>query len=76
MLEINTKSFLELGITYPDVQFFPIIKELEIPIMVNSDCHYPDKVLDGFNPVYELLVKAGFNSTMELTEKGWEVSDF
>ena len=76
MLEINTKSFLELGITYPDVQFFPIIKELEIPIMVNSDCHYPDKVLDGFNPVYELLIKAGFNSTMELTEKGWEVSDF
>ncbi len=71
MIEINTKSFLELGITYPDVHFFPIIKELDIPVMVNSDCHYPDKILDGFQPVYKLLKKAGINTTMELTEKGW-----
>ena len=71
MLEINTKSFAELGITYPDVQFFPVIREMGIPILVNSDCHYPDKILDGFGPVYELLIQAGFQSKMELTEKGW-----
>lgn len=71
MLEINTKSFPELGITYPDVQFFPVIRELGIPILVNSDCHYPDKILEGFNPVYDLLIQAGFQSKMELTGKGW-----
>lgn len=54
-VEINTKSYLSLGITYPDVQFFPLLKELEIPVIVNSDCHYPDKVMDGFEEVYELL---------------------
>lgn len=58
MIEINTKSFLQLGITYPDVQFFPIIKELDIPVIVNSDCHYPDKVTDGFEEVYKLLKEA------------------
>lgn len=76
MIEINTKSYLGLGITYPDVQFFPIIKELDIPVMVNSDCHDPDKILDGFDPVYTLLKKAGFEKTMELTEKGWEEVEF
>lgn len=72
MLEINTKSYLELEITYPDVQFFPVINELEIPIMVNSDCHYPDKIIDGFQPVYKLLKDAGIRSTMQLTKSGWE----
>ena len=71
MLEINTKSFIELGITYPDVRFFPVIREIGIPILVNSDCHYPDKILEGFNPVYDLLIQAGFQSKMELTGKGW-----
>ena len=71
MLEINTKSFLELGITYPDVQFFPIIREMGIPILVNSDCHYSDKILDGFGQVYELLIQAGFQSKMELKGKEW-----
>ena len=75
MLEINTKSFPELGITYPDVQFFPVIRELGIPILVNSDCHYPDKISDGFGPVYELLMKAGFQSKMELTGNGWVESE-
>lgn len=75
MLEINTKSFAELGITYPDVQFFPVIREMGIPILVNSDCHYPDKILDGFGSVYELLIQAGFQSNMELTGKGWVESE-
>lgn len=76
LIEINTKSYVTLGITYPDVQFFPIIKELDIPLMVNSDCHYPDKVTDGFEPVYELLKKAGITKTMEMTEKGWMEAEF
>lgn len=71
MIEINTKSFTELGITYPDVQFFPIVRELRIPVMVNSDCHYPDKITDGFYEVYELLKQAGFQSIMELAGKEW-----
>ena len=76
IVEINTKSYLDFGITYPDVQFFPIIKELGIPVMVNSDCHYPDKITDGFKEVYKLLKKVGFERTMELTQKGWEEVEF
>lgn len=74
MIEINTKSYLELGITYPDVQFFPIIKELEIPVMVNSDCHYPDKVIDGYSEVFKKLKEAGITETVDLMEEGWVLS--
>ena len=76
ILEINTKSFLDRGFTYPDQQFFPLIKELKIPIIVTSDCHYPDKITIGFEPVYELLKKNGFNELMELTKNGWESFEF
>lgn len=76
MLEINTKSFLEKGFTYPDEQFFPLINELKIPIIVTSDCHYPDKITDGFEQVYKSLKKVGFKELMELTENGWESFTF
>lgn len=66
ILEINTKSFLDRGFTYPDQQFFPLINELKIPIIVTSDCHYPDKITIGFEPVYELLKENGFKELMEL----------
>ncbi|VBB46020.1 Histidinol phosphate phosphatase HisJ family [uncultured Paludibacter sp.] len=67
ILEVNTKSYLEKGITYPDVQFFPLINELKIPIIVTSDCHYPDKITAGFEPVYTLLKESGFKELMELS---------
>lgn len=76
MIEINTKSYIRLGITYPDIQFFPIIKELDIPVMVNSDSHHPDKITDGFDEVFKMLKKAGINSVMELSENGWNEVEF
>lgn len=76
ILEINTKSYLKSGFTYPDEQFFPLIKELDIPIIVSSDCHYPDKITDGFDEVYPLLKKAGINEQMEIIKTGWRSSKF
>lgn len=66
ILEINTKSYIEKGFTYPDVQFFRLINELKIPIIVTSDCHYPDKITDGFEPVYTLLKESGIKELMEI----------
>ncbi|MFV0471883.1 MAG: histidinol-phosphatase [Paludibacteraceae bacterium] len=74
ILEINTKSFLEKGLTYPDIRFFPLISELKIPIVVSSDCHYPDKICDGFEPVYKILKEAKLNELMELKGKIWNTA--
>jgi len=71
ILEINTKSFLEKGITYPDVKFFPIIKTMQIPVILSSDCHYPDKIIEGFDSVYLLMKKAGIDNILQMSDNGW-----
>ncbi len=76
ILEINTKSLTEKGITFPHQQFFPIIKELEIPILVNSDCHYPTNVIHGFQPVYNQLKKTGFKTMQQFTDNKWQPVEF
>lgn len=72
ILEINTKSFTEKGLTFPHQHFFPLISEMGLRIVVNSDCHYPTNVIDGFFPVRNLLKQAGINSTQELFEGKWQ----
>ncbi len=37
MVEINTKSYHELGTFYPNERYFPFLKELGIRVQVNSD---------------------------------------
>jgi len=72
ILEINTKSLAGKGMTYPDFQFFPLINELQIPIHVNSDCHYPTNVIDGFEPTYKALKEVGFKTMHQLVNGSWQ----
>jgi histidinol-phosphatase (PHP family) len=76
ILEINTKSLSVLGKTFPDNQFFPLINELQIPITVNSDCHYPTNITDGFIQTFKALKNAGFTSVYQLSKNGWQSSTF
>lgn len=76
ILEINTKSFALKGTTYPDVQFFSLINDLQIPIVVNSDCHYPTSILDGFEPAFTALKNAGFKTMQQLVNGMWQPVEF
>ena len=76
ILEINTKSMSEKGITYPDQRFYPLIKDLEIPIVVNSDCHYPTNIIDGFKVAFKALKEAGFTSMHQLIDGTWQAVEF
>jgi histidinol-phosphatase (PHP family) len=76
ILEINTKSLNEKGFTYPNQQFFPLMKELQIPITVNSDCHYPTNIIDGFEPTFKVLKEAGFNTMHQLVRGTWQAVEF
>jgi histidinol-phosphatase (PHP family) len=76
VLEINTKSLAEKGITYPDIQFYPLINELQIPIVVNSDCHYPTNILDGFEKTFLNLKNAGFKTMYQIVNGKWEAVEF
>jgi len=72
IVEINTKSLVGKGFAYPDVQFFPLLKELGIPVTVNSDCHYPTNLLDGFAPAYQALKAAGITTVHQLIDGTWQ----
>lgn len=76
ILEINTKSLVEHGITYPHQNFYGLIKDLDIPIMINSDCHYPHLITAGFEKTYYELYQIGFRSLQQLTDHGWETTIF
>lgn len=76
LLEINTKSLHDHAITYPNQHFYHLIKELDIPIMVNSDCHYPNNVNAGFEQTYLALKKCGFTSLQQLSGSGWQAVEF
>ncbi len=72
MVEINTKNFTRKGEFYPHADYLHRLCELQIPVMVNSDSHYPDKVNSGREAAFELLKKAGFKATRELIRGRWE----
>jgi histidinol-phosphatase (PHP family) len=51
------------------------LKELDIPVIVNSDCHYPDKITAGFPEAYAALNNAGIKEVYQLSGAGWEPVD-
>ena len=71
IVEINTKSFYEKGIVFPGIRYFKQLHQLNIPVMVNSDCHYPDKITDGFSEMHKLLQEAGFQTVRLLNNGQW-----
>lgn len=47
IVEINTKAFYNYNRLFPNERYFRRIKELNIPVVFNSDAHYSDKIDSG-----------------------------
>ncbi|MCC8187792.1 MAG: histidinol-phosphatase [Bacteroides sp.] len=69
--EINTKAFETFGIFYPSVQDFPLLHSLHIPVVVNSDAHYPDRINSGRREALTSLYQSGFREVMEIRQGEW-----
>lgn len=72
MVEINTKNLIKKQQTFPRKEYLGLLKEMNIPVMVNSDCHYPDLVNDGRKEAFNILKELGFKTTRELVKGKWE----
>ena len=70
-MEINTKAYEELGVFYPDVCYFPLLRELGVRVQVNSDAHYPERIASGMPEAFRALRRAGFTSVMQLQAGRW-----
>jgi histidinol-phosphatase (PHP family) len=72
MMEINTKNWTKKGHLYPRIDELAQIKQLGIPVMVNSDAHYVEYINNGLIEVLDLLKQVGFKSTRELIQGVWQ----
>lgn len=72
IVEINCKTKTRKGQTFPHIESFPELKKRNIPVMVNSDCHFPDLVNDGREETLRLLKNIGFRFTCELVGGQWK----
>lgn len=70
-MEINTKAYRELGVFYPDVRHWSYLHSLGIPLQVNSDAHYPDRIAYGRAEALSALRRAGYTQVMELHQGCW-----
>lgn len=71
MIEINTKAYDTTGMFFPNEEHFALIRELEIPVLVNSDSHRLHKINSGRKEGLKALVNARFDTVMELKNKEW-----
>ncbi len=75
MLEINTKAYQSKGCFFPACQHFEIIHRLGIPVVVNSDAHFPERINAGRQEALAQLKASGFTSVCEMHQGKWlEVS--
>lgn len=75
IVEVNTKNLIRKGHLYPHERYISQLKVMNIPVMVNSDCHFPDLVNDGREKAFELVKAAGYTSVRELVKGKWEDAD-
>lgn len=45
IVEINTKALHHLNTFFPNERYFPLLKELGVRVQVNSDSHYPERII-------------------------------
>ncbi len=71
IVEINTKLFPGRGYFIPGQEYFKWLKELDIPVVINSDAHDPHKLMVGFKEAVEMLKSAGIKYKQELINGEW-----
>jgi histidinol-phosphatase (PHP family) len=65
-IEVNTKHITGWGTFFPNERWFPLMRELDIPVTVSSDSHEPRLINYGRPEALAALKKAGYGSVMEL----------
>lgn len=72
MVEINTKAYSRKGCFFPNIRDWEILRELQIPIVVNSDAHRPELVNAGRPQALQQLKEKGFKTVRELRAGKWQ----
>ncbi len=76
IVEVNTRGLYKKRAveTYPGKSTLQKIKDLNIPIMLNSDGHHPSEIIAEFEDTAEMLITLGFKELWSI--KGGEFQPF
>ncbi len=72
LVEVNTKAWEQHHRLFPSVEWFPLLRQLGLKLVVNSDCHYPERVNSGRIEALQLLRQAGIENVWELHRGRWQ----
>lgn len=76
VVEINTKFFSRVGLTFPSSEHFKWMKKNNIPVTLSSDAHRPENLLSGFNDVVGLLKSNGIDRLWQFNGDGFAPREF
>lgn len=75
--EINTNGKNKpLKRIYPEEGLFKKLIAAEIPVLVNSDAHHPDRLAQHFEEAYRMLFEAGVTQTISFDKRKRIVNSF
>ena len=74
VMEVNTRGMYKKKATepYPSAWVLAEAKQMNIPVLVNSDSHTPEELTREFETVTSLLIELGFSTQRILTDSGWQ----
>ena len=66
IVEVNTRGIYKKRSSdfYPSTWVFPIMKEMNIPVVISSDAHKPEELTLCFDEAEKALKAAGYKETM------------
>ena len=74
IVEVNTRGIYKkkTSETYPSQQILRRMKELHIPVMINSDAHHPREITECFEETAALLLEIGYEQCRVLLQDQWQ----
>lgn len=55
IIEVNTKAYENHNRFFPNERYFKWLKEYDVPVLVNSDVHFPELINSGRDEAFRLL---------------------
>lgn len=70
-IEINTKVYESRKLFFPHIKYWKQILHKRIPVLVNSDAHFPERIDSGREAALNLMKECGFTELLQLKKGKW-----
>jgi len=73
IVEVNTRGLYKNKTTepYPDFSTLALIRDMQIPVCLNSDAHHPDEITSTFRETAQKLKSIGFKTLRIYHQHEW-----